>query len=392
VPEALDPGPVGAEVEARIRRHGPLPFDEVMELALYHPHDGFYAAGGRAGRRGDFITSPEVGPLFGAVIARALDHWWLELGRPDPFVVVEAGAGVGTLARAVRAAEPRCLVALTYLLVERSAPLRERHEDLLPLTTPQFAFGPAPDDEAEVTSIDRGTGPRFVSLGELPAISFEGIVVANELLDNLPCRLLERRRHQWYEVRVGLDGDPAQLIEVAVPATDDLVLLADRLAPAAGEGGRIPIQTAATSWLQRALGLVERGRVVVIDYASTTPDLAGRPWRQWLRTFRGHTRGSDPLRDLGTQDITCEVALDQLSRVRSLSFDQPQSAFLDEHGIGELVEEGRRTWHERAHLGDLEAVRGRSRVGEAEALLDPSGLGSFRVAQWLVPGVPPAGS
>jgi SAM-dependent MidA family methyltransferase len=389
VPEAFDPGPVGAEVEARIRRHGPLPFDEVMELALYHPRDGFYSSGGLAGRRGDFITSPEVGPLFGAVIARALDRWWLELGRPDPFVVVEGGAGVGTLARAVLAAKPRCLVALTYLLVETSATLRERHEEL-PLTTPQFAFGPATDDDAEVISIDRGTGPRFVSLGELPAISFEGIVVANELLDNLPFRLLERRRREWFEVRVGLDGDPAQLVEVAVPPTDDLAVLAERLAPAASEGGRIPIQTAATGWLRRALGLVERGRVVVIDYASTSPDLARRPWPEWLRTFRGHARGDNPLRGLGTQDITCEVALDQLARARAISFDQPQSAFLEEHGIHELVDEGRRTWHERAHIGDLEAVRGRSRVGEAEALLDPSGLGGFRVAQWLVPDGPPS--
>ena len=70
---------------ARIRRHGPLPFDEVIERALYDPSDGFYASGGRAGpRRGDFITSPEVGPLFGAVVARAFDEWWRELGDARP--------------------------------------------------------------------------------------------------------------------------------------------------------------------------------------------------------------------------------------------------------------------------------------------------------------------
>ena len=71
-------------------------FDEVMELALYHPVGGFYEGGGRAGRGGaDFITSPEVGGLFGAVMARALESWWEALGRPDPFLVVEAGAGRG---------------------------------------------------------------------------------------------------------------------------------------------------------------------------------------------------------------------------------------------------------------------------------------------------------
>ena len=57
-----------------------IPFERFMDLALYGEH-GFYNSGGVAGRRGDFITSPEVGPLFGAVLARALDVWWRELGE-----------------------------------------------------------------------------------------------------------------------------------------------------------------------------------------------------------------------------------------------------------------------------------------------------------------------
>src|SRR6059058_1406893 len=97
-----------ARVVERIRRFGPISFTDYVELALYDPVDGFYASGGQAGRRGDFITSPEIGPLFGAVLARAIDAWWAELGQPDPFVVVEAGAGPGTLARAVLAERPRC--------------------------------------------------------------------------------------------------------------------------------------------------------------------------------------------------------------------------------------------------------------------------------------------
>ena len=69
-----------------VRHSGPVPLDEVLELALYHPSHGFYGSGaGAAGRRGgDFVTSPEVGPLYGAVLARALERWWDELGRPDP--------------------------------------------------------------------------------------------------------------------------------------------------------------------------------------------------------------------------------------------------------------------------------------------------------------------
>ena len=79
-----------------------------MDLALYG-EAGFYmrADGGSAGRRGDFITSPEVGPLFGAVLGRYLDAEWERIGRPDPFTVIDAGAGPGTLARTVLAAPAR---------------------------------------------------------------------------------------------------------------------------------------------------------------------------------------------------------------------------------------------------------------------------------------------
>ena len=96
-------------IAAAIGRRGPVPFSEVMEAALYDPAHGFYATSGAAGRRGDFLTSPEVGPVFGAVIARALDRWWRDTGEPDPFVVVEGGAGVGTLAVSVLAARPSVL-------------------------------------------------------------------------------------------------------------------------------------------------------------------------------------------------------------------------------------------------------------------------------------------
>src|SRR5690348_8235326 len=86
------------ELAARIREHGPLRFGEFVEAALYDPTFGFFTRGSGAGRRRDFLTSPEVGPLFGAVLARALDTWWDELGCPDPFVFVDCGAGEGTLA------------------------------------------------------------------------------------------------------------------------------------------------------------------------------------------------------------------------------------------------------------------------------------------------------
>lgn len=372
---ASPPGGRAAEaVAARIDRHGPIPFDELVELALYHPVDGFYSGGGAAGRRrGDFITSPEVGPLFGALLARWLDRRWDQLGRPDPYLVVEAGAGVGTLARSVLAAAPACRTALTYVLVERSSALRARHAEHLPLTEPQLVVSPS-------------SGPRAVSLGALPAVAVTGVVLANELLDNLPFGLAERRADGWYEVRVGTDPVRGGFTEVVVPAARELGELLSSLVPEAPAGSRVPVQRRAGEWLRDALFRVERGAVLLLDYASTTPALARRPSAEWLRTYREHERGADPLRDVGRQDITVEVCVDQLARVRPPDRDRPQHELLRELGIDQLVEEGRRTWHERAHIGDLEAIRGRSRVREAEALLDVGGLGSFRAFEWEVGG------
>ena len=367
---------LGARLAERIDRHGPLPYEAFVEAALYDPDGGFYASGGGAGRRGDFLTAPEVGPLFGAVLARALDTWWDELDRPDPYVVVEAGAGAGTLARAVLAATPRCAPALRYVLVERSAALRHQHQHGLPVTPPAEAFtGVAGDDEGDVVSAP-GRGPLVVSLAELPAIRIRGVVFANEVLDNVPFGLVVWDGG-WHEARVGVGRD-GSFVEVLVPAGKVPATLPAR----AGHGARAPLQRAAGEWVAGALDLVEAGRVVVVDYASDTAAMAARPWRDWLRTYRGHARGDHPLRHPGSQDITCEVALDQLAAVCEPDVVRTQAQFLAFHGLDELVAEGRAAWADRAPTGDLAALRARSRVREAEALTDPVGLGSFSVVEW----------
>ncbi len=375
------PTPLEQALIDEIKAQGPLGYDQVVERALYDPDHGFFATGGRAGGGGDFLTSPEVGPLFGAVLARALDGWWTQLGEPERFDVVEAGAGVGSLARAVLAAEPACGPALHYVLVERADVLRSRHGDHLPLAgRPQTGTGGPP-----------GTGPWVESVAELPAGPRRGVILANELLDNLAFGLLERDPSGWSEVRVDVQdevgevgevGGRAGLVESRAEAPAEVVALADQLAPDAAPGARIPDQAQARAWVADVLGRLERGWLVVIDYADTTASMAGRPMSDWVRTYHGHRRGGAPLRDLGLQDITCEVATDQLAMVRPADRVETQAGFLERHGLAELVEQGRQEWTRRAHIGDLAAIRARSRVGEGEALSDPAGLGGFTVLQW----------
>ncbi len=330
-------------------------FDAFMEAALYGP-EGFFTSGHGAGRRADFLTSPEVGPLFGAVVARAIDAEWARLDRPETFTVVEAGAGRGALARAVLAARPACAGALRYVCVERSPVLRHQAGDVAGITVTE----------------------------DLPA-RITGMVLANELLDNLAFRLLERRTEGWAEVFVGpAAGSEPQ--EVLLDAAPDAADLAERLAPQAEVGARLPLQQEASAWVGAALARLERGRLVVVDYATTTPSLARRPWREWVRTHRRHRGGDAPWEQPGSQDVTCEVAVDQLALVRPPDHDRSQAEWLGAHGIDDLVASARTTWHEGAPRGDLTARPARSRGGEPGTLCDPAGLGAFRVLEWLTPG------
>lgn len=372
-------------IVAAIEREGSIGFHRYQELALYGP-GGFFEAGAGAGRRSDFLTSPEVGPLFGEVIARALDGWWDELGRPEPFVVVEAGAGVGTLARSVLAADPRCAGAMRYVLVERSPVLRRAQERILTLTDPALSFAGVGDDDEESDQRRPPPGPIVTSLGELPTGPFVGVVLANELLDNLPVRIAERTTAGWSEVRVTLadsSGRDGHLSELSVPLDEETCAYLDRLVRVPLDPGvRVPIAVAARNWLRDAGEIVDHGRVVVVDYGETTATLGRRGG--WLRTYREHERGADPYVEPGSFDITCDLPLDQLEPLGPPDIDMDQASFLRGHGIDDLVAEGRRIWTERAATGDLAAIRARSRIGESEALLDPEGLGAFRVLAWRI--------
>ena len=302
------------------------PVEAFVERALYGP-GGFYETGGRAGRRGaSFVTSPEVGALFGAVVARALDTWWDAAGRPSTWVVVDAGAGPGTLVRSILAAAPACAPALQLVCVERTAAQRASHPE-------------------GVTSTDR-----------MPEAA--DVVIANELLDNLPFGLLEESGDCWRPVSV-LDGGATR--------------------PDAGRR-RVPVAAAAAAWVADVRRRLRRGgRLVCFDYADTTAALAARPWTHWVRAFAGHEQVEEPFAEPGSRDVTVVVPWDQLP-VPDEVLDQ--ATWLRRYGIEALVDEGRRHWAQHAAAPDLLAMRMRSRISEAQALLDPAGLGAHWVGEW----------
>ncbi len=328
---------------------GALRFDRYLDLALYGD-GGFYSTGGRAGRRGDFLTSPEVGPLFGAVLVAWIAAEHRRLGEPDDFEVIEVGAGPGTLARSIQQHWRTLGVpGHPYTAVETSAAQRASHPD------------------------------GVVSAAVLPDRPVVGVVIANELLDNLPFRLLVFDGG-WREAHVAVTG--GRLVEVLAPLTD----MPPWLPTSAPHGARVPWQEAATGWVTAVRRLVGAGTVLCLDYVTPrTAELAAMPWREWLRTYRGHERGRHYLTDPGGQDITTQVALDQLPEPDVV---RTQAQFLQRWGVDELVHEGRRVWEAAAAAPTVAAMRMRSRVREAEALLDPAGLGAFLALEWSAPRRP----
>ena len=331
------------DIRSAIARAGTISFRDFMSLALYGEH-GFYSQVGSAGRRGDFITSPEVGPLFGAVVARVLDEWWRKIGSPEDFSVVEVGSGPGTLARSVVAAKPECLHRGRYISVETSGEQRLRHPDSVQ------------------------------SVGEMPERIEHGVVVANELLDNLPFRLFVSDGG-WREAFVTINEE-GSFIEVLGERVETPRGFPD----AAPLGTRLPLQEDARQWITQARSAVRSGGVLIFDYCTrTTSELVSIPWRDWLRTYRQHERGVHYLRDVGLQDITTQVCLDQLD-LNDVKVST-QADFLRCNGINELVEEGRKHWEAHSARPDVLAMTMRSRIREAEALCDERGLGGFNVVE-----------
>lgn len=319
-------------------------FEEYMEQALYG-NLGFYSIDGRAGgRTGNFLTSPESGPLFGEIVARAMDNVWLELGRPEQFDFVECGAGPGTLARSILAAKPQCLEFLNYIAVEISDSQRSLH--------------PA----------------GVVSVKEIPSGPFNGIIFANELLDNIPFRLFVFDG-MWKEAFVVNDGD-GRFSEVLKISDEQF----DFLPAKVSHGSRAPIQAQAGKWVQSAHSKLLRGKMIMIDYCTeSTSEICSVPWRNWLRTYKNHERGTHYLIEPGTQDITTQVILDQLRLYVPNIQIESQSSWLKKYGIEDLVDEGKKYWEEHRSSPNVVALKMLSRVNEASILMNQTGLGCFSV-------------
>lgn len=267
------------------RNDGVLPFDRFMELALYAPGLGYYVAGSRKlGAEGDFMTAPEVSPLFGRCLARQCAQILALLGGGD---ILEFGAGSGSLATVLLEE----LAQLghppdRYLIVEPSPDLRERQIEALA-------------GRSEVQWRTR-----------LPS-SLHGVVLANEILDAMPVHRFTIQNGRVYALGVGWDESASVFVERTCPPGADLQQVVAALQTAGHplvEDYRSEVNLRATPWIAALGKMLDAGIALLIDYGYSRAEYyrADRTMGTLMCHYR-HRAHPDPYRLVGLQDITASV-------------------------------------------------------------------------------------
>ena len=339
------------DVERRVRDaigdRGPITFAEFMDLALYSP--GAFYDTPPVGADAHFVTSPHVHDAFALLVSEALTRMWEQSGRPSPFRIVEVGAGDGTLAR-------QLLVHLRELPIDYTAV--ERSEGA----------------RSALSRIDGiGVADRLADVG----VVRPGVILANELLDNLPFRRVRMGPGGPVEVRVGLD-DRGVLVEVETPCDAELV---DSLSPGLSAGEEVTVPEGAMAFVDDLAGVLTEGWAVLIDYGGSVGSA------REVHGYRKQRVVEDVLADPGSADITAGVDFGQIearARANGLRIEGSPSQRDALVSLGferwvraELARQGE-LLSKRAGVDAVRAWAGRSR---ATLLVDPGRLGRLR---WLV--------
>jgi SAM-dependent MidA family methyltransferase len=357
-PRSRGDGRVEAEIQRRIRAEGRITFAEFMETALYLPQGGYYEKHVEIGRAGDFLTSPEVHPVFGALLARLASLMWYALGAPRPFAIIEYGAGTGALCQQILTSalqiDAGFASALRYQIVERSTFLRAQQEENL-----TSAPGPVrwvdPADPAE------------------PAV---GCVLSNEVADALPVHRVLTEAEGTRELYVGLAAD--RYLELRGPLSQPGIseyLSATQIPPPAGSV--VEVNLAARDWLSDVGRRLAHGYAVTIDFGGEADELLGTASpRGGLKCFYRHGWSDDSFDRPGLQDLTAPVDFTLLRRAGAevglaAQAQMTQCDLLTSLGVRSVLS--------RIGSGDLRADERELNLSAIEALAAPGALGGHRV-------------
>ncbi|NEO29466.1 MAG: class I SAM-dependent methyltransferase [Symploca sp. SIO3C6] len=398
-----------------------ITFAEYMDLALYHPQQGYYATGAvNIGSEGDFFTSPHLGRDFGELLAQQFVQIWNILGKPTPFTLVEMGAGQGLLAADILSYLHRkqldCFVAVEYIIIEKATGLIAQQQQLLQKL------------KLSEQNHHQQLPVRWSSLEEIPENSITGCCFSNELVDALPVHQFVIEQRQLREIYVTtaeqlrvstqhsevsrekvIDvefksslvediqnqlsnqnrNDEIKFIEVADTASTPQLreyfdwLGIDLLSGNYSDGYRSEVNLAALEWLKNIANRLKRGFLLTIDYGYTAERyyLSARH-QGTLQCYYHHRHHDDPYLYIGHQDITAHVNFTALERqgelcgLRKVGFTQ-QGLFLMALGLGKRLSDLSATGETIAKGKDVLQIMQRRQA--LHQLIDPMGIGGFGV-------------
>jgi len=293
-------------IRREIAASGVLPFARFMELALYCPNYGYYQTKrDNPGRRGDFYTSVSTGELFGQFLAFQSAVWLEGLNsspvtRHSSLCLIEAGAHDGTLANDIlnwlEASRPKLFEQIEYGIIEPSPTRQEWQKEKLEKFTSRVRWHTDFKDLKLKTQNSKLTG----------------IIFSNELLDAMPVHRFgwDAAAKKWFEW--GVAGEGEKFVWARMTESRHLLLVTRHmpreLESVLPDGYTVEISPAAENWWREAAGVLERGRLMTIDYGLGADELfsPSRP-RGTLRAYFRHHIADDILANPGEQDITAHV-------------------------------------------------------------------------------------
>jgi SAM-dependent MidA family methyltransferase len=284
---------VTTAIQAVLPAAGVIPFARFMELALYHPEEGYYERCARhIGRGGDFFTSVSVGCVFGELLAFRFAAWLADM--TGPIQLVEAGAHDGRLAADVlgwfRGGRPDLFARLEYWVLEPS----DRRRGWQTRTLAAFP----------------GKVRWFADWRSVPAPGVNGVIFANELLDAFPVRRFgwDRAAQRWFEWGVAWANGTFQWRRLELPDGDTGPTVPASLLPALPDGYIVESCPAALDWWRAAAQTLRHGRLLTLDFghAAETRFRAERPGGS-LRAYYRHHLSDNLLACPGEQDLTADV-------------------------------------------------------------------------------------
>jgi SAM-dependent MidA family methyltransferase len=276
----------------RIRNGGPMSFAAFMEAALYDPQQGYYASRlRRIGREGDFFTSVSVGALFGQLLARRFLAHHRDLGRPHRWRIIECGAHDGTLAAdvldAIATLDPDAFAALGYAIVEPLASLRDAQHRTLARHRGRVVITQDPD--------------------ALAATPLPGIAFGNEVLDALPCHVVEQRGGTWTECLVDHNPQLGWFWTTGSAVNKTLAAMLPA-ADAVPDGWRTEVRDSFAAFFAPLARCLESAHMIWIDYGFSREEYHSIARKDGtLRAFRDHRVVTDPLQHPGEHDLTAHV-------------------------------------------------------------------------------------